>query len=280
MMQAGHIPQEDLVLYAMQALSSEESAAVSLHLEECEICRGELAAVQGDLALVAMSVEQHPLPAGARQRFINRMSSASAAGSAKSAVAGMERSAGMMVPIDIKRPARKAALWIPWIAVAALLLLATSLERKVRSLNDELGKQYQSAAQMTADSAHAKQVLEVLTSPGSKRVLLTAGKVKPAPTARAVYLAESGGLILQANDLEHLAEDKVYELWVIPANGQAPIPAGLFRPDATGSASVVLPPLPKGVTAKAFGVTIEKAVGSTTPTAPIVLVGAVPSSGE
>jgi len=81
-------------------------------------------------------------------------------------------------------------------------------------------------------------------------------------------------------DLEQLAQDKTYELWVIPANGQAPIPAGLFRPDAAGSASVVLPPLPKGVPAKAFGVTIEKAEGSATPTAPILLAGAVPTSGE
>jgi anti-sigma-K factor RskA len=62
-------------------------------------------------------------------------------------------------------------------------------------------------------------------------------------------------------------------LWLIPANGQAPIPAGLFRPDASGSASLVLPPLPKDVDAKAFGVTIEDARGATTPTLPIVLSG-------
>jgi anti-sigma-K factor RskA len=67
---------------------------------------------------------------------------------------------------------------------------------------------------------------------------------------------------------------------VIPADGKAPIAAGLFRPDAAGSASVLLPPLPKGVPAKAFGVTIEKAEGSATPTAPIILVGAVPAAGE
>ncbi len=103
---------------------------------------------------------------------------------------------------------------------------------------------------------------------------------KPEPTGRAVYLAETGGLVFQANDLAQLAQDKTYELWVIPANGQAPIPAGLFRPDAAGSASVVMPPLPRGVPAKAFGVTIEKAEGSTTPTAPILLVGAVPTAGE
>jgi anti-sigma-K factor RskA len=48
----------------------------------------------------------------------------------------------------------------------------------------------------------------------------------------------------------------------------------LFRPDSTGSASLILPPLPAGVPAKAFGVTVERAEGSDTPTTPILLVGA------
>ena len=87
-------------------------------------------------------------------------------------------------------------------------------------------------------------------------------------------------MILEANNLDALPADKTYELWVIPANGKAPIPAGLFRPDAAGNASVVLPELPKGVPAKAFGVTVEKASGSDTPTAPILLAGAAPAAGE
>ena len=67
---------------------------------------------------------------------------------------------------------------------------------------------------------------------------------------------------------------KVYELWIIPADGTAPVPAGTFRPDARGYASVVMPQIPKGVAAKAFGVTMEAEGGATTPTMPILLVGA------
>ena len=75
-----------------------------------------------------------------------------------------------------------------------------------------------------------------------------------------------------------LPENKTYELWVIPANGSAPIAAGLFRSDAAGSASLVLPQFQAGVEAKAFGVTIERAEGSATPTLPIILAGATPTS--
>jgi len=273
MMQGEHIPQEDLVLYAMQAMPSHELAAVRLHLDECAECGRALAEVNGDLALVAMSVEQKPLPEGARQRFMERL--------AHDAPRASRAGAAEAIAIDTRRPARRVwGGWIGWLAAAASLLFAFSLEQRVRVLNDQLAQQQQAVVQQAEANARAKQVLDVLTAPNAKRVLLTAAKAKPEPTGRAVYLADNGGLVFQANDLGQLAENKTYELWVIPANGQAPIPAGTFRPDAAGSASVLLPPLPKGVPAKAFGVTIEKAEGSATPTAPIILVGAVPASGE
>ncbi|MGA9586259.1 MAG: anti-sigma factor [Terracidiphilus sp.] len=272
MTQDEHIPQGDMVLYAMQAMQSHELAAVRLHLDGCADCRRALAEVNGDLALVAISVEQKPLPEGARQRFVERL-----AADASRPDKGFAES---VVSIATKKPARRAALWIGWVAAAASLLFVFSLEHKVRDLNGQLAQQQQAAAQQAAANARAQQVLDVLTAPTAKRVLLTAAKAKPEPTGRAVYLAENGGLVFQASDLEQLAADKTYELWVIPANGQAPIPAGLFRPDASGSATVVLPQIPKGIPAKAFGVTIEKAEGSPTPTAPILLVGAVPAVGE
>jgi len=270
-----HIPQEDLVLYAMQAMQSHELDAVRLHRDSCSECRRALAEVNGDLALVAMGVEQKPLPEGARQRFINRISA--------DASRPLRAANTNVIPIQKAQPQRSAVLWIGWIgwiAAAASLLFAFTLEQKLRKLNDELARQHDVVQQQAAANARAQQVLDILTAPTASRVLLTAGKTKPEPGGRAVYLAETGGLVFQANNLALLAANKTYELWVIPADGRAPIPAGLFRPDSSGSASVVLPPLPKGVPAKAFGVTIEKAEGSTTPTAPIILAGAVPSTGE
>jgi len=62
-------------------------------------------------------------------------------------------------------------------------------------------------------------------------------------------------------------------LWLIPTSGAA-IPAGVFKPDAHGSASVVDPALPAGAEAKAFAITVEDEAGSATPTMPIVMMGA------
>ena len=275
-----HISQEDLALFAMQALSLEESAPIRVHLADCAQCRAELAELTGDLALVAMSVEQHPVPEGARQRFLNRV-----AADAQSATPAPKSSTvapviAPVVSIDAApRPARRIAAWIPWAAVAAIILVAVALQWQVTSLRRELQLESAQLAQQSADSARARQVLEVLTAPAAQRVLLTSAKTPPTPTARAVYLPSRGALILQASNLAQLPPTKVYELWVIPASG-APIPAGLFSPDASGSASVVLPQLPKGVPAKAFGVTIENAGGSATPTAPILISGAAPAAGD
>jgi hypothetical protein len=266
-----HISQDDLALYAMQALSPEESAPIRAHLAECAACRADLASLSGDLALVAMSVEQHTVPEGARQRFLDRI--------AADAASAQPASKPAVVSIDSPRPARRVAAWIPWAAVAAMILISVALQWRVGSLNELLRLQSAQIAQQTADSAKAREVMDLLTAPAAQRVVLTAAKAPPSPTARAVYLPSRGALILQASNLASIPAGKAYELWVIPVTG-APIPAGLFRPDASGSASVVLPELPKGVPAKAFGITIENASGSAAPTAPIILSGAAPAADE
>lgn len=271
MKDGGHISQEDMALYAMQALSAEESAAVRRHLANCETCRAELGGVSGDLALVAMSVEQHPLPAGARERFLDRIGAAAGGRKAEQPVAAIS---GMKA-----RPARRIAAWIPWVAAAVLAGLAVFLGVRVHLLNEKLEEQTALADARAVESEHAREVLEVLTAPSAQRVELTATSAPPQPSARAVYLASRAALILQASNLKALPQDKTYELWVIPANGAAPVAAGLFRPDASGSASVVLPRIPAGIAAKAFGVTIEKAGGTEKPTLPIILSGAAPAGG-
>ena len=264
MMDGGHIAQEDLALFAMHGCSEEESAAVRSHVRECAACRAELERVSGDLAVVAMSVEQHPLPEGARQRFMEKIAAAPAAtGKATQAPVISIR----------KEQTRRPLVWVPWFAAAAMALLAVSLLVRINSLNQELKNQSHELADLMIENSHAQEVLEVLTAPKAQHVVLTAGNATPVPSARAVYLAERGGLIFQASNMGPLPEHKAYELWVIPANGKAPIPAGLFWPDATGSASLVLPQLPVGVEAKAFGVTVENAEGSPWPTSKIILAG-------
>lgn len=266
-----HISQEDLALYALQTLSQDESAALRGHLSECDECQAELAGLRGDLAMLALSADQHPLPVGAQERFAQRI-----AGEPQT-LPSLAKPAEL-VPIDRRSRFRIAAA-VGWLAAALLLIVAGGLGFQVSLLSARLHDRDGRIAKLEASKSRAEQVADVLTAPTAQRVLLTAPKTPPAPTGRVVYLSSHGELILQANNLAPVPTGKTYELWLIPADGSAPIPAGVFRPDAAGNGSVVLPPIPHGVSAKAFGVTLEDAAGSKTPTAPILLAGAAPSGG-
>lgn len=276
MMEGAHIPQEDLALLAMGSLPAAEAERVRAHLLHCGICRTEADGLLADLAMLGMNAEQEPVPETARRRFLASIAADAAAGTAEGSPASAVADIAEMPRASNRR---RWPLWTSWAATAAALALAVSLEFKIRNLTRELQEQYQVVAHSAQENAFAERVLRVLQAPSAQRVLLTAAKAEPQPTGHAVYVPDRGELIFEASDLRALPDDKTYELWLIPEGGKAPVPAGLFRPDSAGSASVMLPPLPAGVSAKAFGVTVEKLEGSATPTAPIVLSGA-PSPGE
>ena len=264
MMRGEHISIEDLALFSLGNLPSEEMAELRRHLEECEPCRSQWAELSGDLARVAAAVDPVPLPVGARDRFLAKIGKEPAREAKGSPI---------LVPVRTESPS-KPLLWVLSGALAALLVLAVSLLIRIHSLDEQLRDQSSTIARLTSAASHAQEVFDVITAPNAQRIVLSPAKTSPAPTARAIYLPSRGDLVFEAADLAPLPPGKAYELWVIPASGAAPIPAGTFWPDARGSASLVLPPLPKDVPAKAFGVTIEKAEGSSTPTAPIILAGA------
>jgi hypothetical protein len=298
------ITSEDLALFAMQLLSKEEMAEVAAHVAQSEEARRELAEIQGDLAIYAHTADMHSPPALARERLLKQVArekkaipidrpaaveirAPEAAGrtdsvAAERAPGGGQRSTlglGSSEPLVEEMPKRSVAAklfpWAGWAVAAGLAMGAGDLYYQRDALRGAVVSQASRIDHLAADAAAAKQVLDTLTDSSAKRVtLVTKGQTAPLPTGRATYVASKGSLIFLASNLEPLQPAKTYELWLISATaGANPIPAGTFRPDERGNASVILPTLPKGVEAKAFGVTVEDEGGSTTPTLPIILVG-------
>ncbi len=150
---------------------------------------------------------------------------------------------------------------------------AAQLHGANQGMREQLQTKTSELAQAHTSAARAQEVLDVLSSPQAQHITLVSAHAKPVPTGHAVYLASRGALVFTASNLAPLPANKTYELWVIPANGTAPVSAGTFQPDARGMASVLLPNLPRGIQAKAFGVTMENSGGSATPTLPILLAG-------
>lgn len=261
-----HISQEDLTLYAMQALTPDEERGARAHLDVCAYCRAALVEALVDVSLVGLSVEQQAPPEGARQRLMARIANTP------------QESAPAPRPVAVMPPREEPRTgfgwgWLGWAAAAAMLAVAAYLGYSNRELQQQLSVDRGQIARLAAGADRAEALTEALTSPDAKQVMLTETRGPAKPVGHATYLPKRGALIFVASNLRPVPANKTYELWVIPANGKAPMPAGLFRPDASGSASVVMPMLPEGVDAKAFGVTIEDAQGSPTPTLPIVMAG-------
>jgi anti-sigma-K factor RskA len=163
--------------------------------------------------------------------------------------------------------------WLGWLLALVFALVAAGLAHKVATVRAELNTAQGGAAQTRMQLDLANQIVAVLSSPESAHVVLAETRHAMGPVGQVSWLASKGALVFVAGGLRPLPADKAYELWLIPAQSKAPIPAGLFRPDADHGATVVLPPLPAETQAKSFEVTVEPSHGSETPSLPIVMQG-------
>jgi hypothetical protein len=267
-----HIADTDLALIAIGALTPAELAPLQTHLLVCARCTEELRQNKLALAAFAQTTPEVELPNGARNRFMTRL---------KETPQG-EGSAPTRALIET--PVKKTSLWnkifgsgkaswAPALAGAfALLLLAVGID-DLRN-RAELGPLLKQAQRGAIDSAQLGQLMELLTSPQAQRVALHPGPVNaPPPEGRVVYSSRTGKLLLTASNLHPLPSGKIYELWILQPGGKKPLPAGTFAPDSTGNAAMILADAPAGLTVQGFGVTVENAGGSETPTLPIVLSG-------
>jgi Anti-sigma-K factor rskA, C-terminal len=117
------------------------------------------------------------------------------------------------------------------------------------------------------------QEMQLLRSPDAVHVSLNPMKAPRQPTGTAIFSPSQKRMIFMASNLPPVPQGKAYELWIIPASG-APLPAGVFKPDEHGNATMMDHEMPPGVAAKAFAITVEDEAGSEKPTSPIMLMGA------
>jgi anti-sigma-K factor RskA len=249
---------KDLALYALGSLEGAERQALEKHLEGCASCRHELELLRGDCSLLALTAAGPKPPARARQRLMSaiasepRLSGAGAAPASERAQRSWRTNFG--------RPA------LGWVAAAALALVCIGLLRQNSTLQRNVASlQAQFQARLDDQGSKLEQANEVvatLLDPEATKIELLAVGNKSQPRGKAIYQRRNRNLIFFASNLPPLPAEKIYELWLFPANGGAPIAAGLFKPDGRGSATVVNPPLPEGVEARNFVVTLEPENGS------------------
>jgi len=250
---------DDLALHALGTLPGEDRGALEKHLETCATCRRELEELRGDMALLALSTAGSKPPQRARERLLAAIADEPRAGNFPALTAGLE---------GVRR-------WVllPWFAAAVLAVAAFFLWHQADRLSLQVADLQRKAVKQQGELERAREIVQTLTATDAMRVTLVAANTTPQPQGKAIYARDRGSLIFMASNLPAPPPQKAYELWMVPMNG-APIPAGMFRPDARGSVTLINPPLPAGLQAKAFAITVEPEAGSAAPTMPIIMTGA------
>ena len=246
---------DDLVLYALRELPEQQATEMRRHLEECAECRRELMEINSDMAALALATVGPAPPRRSRERLLL-------------ALKAEPRRAKTFV---MRRP-----WWsfVPSFAAVLLAVFGLMLWRDNVTLRHRLEAAQKESQERGANLDRARMVLEALTSPDSSHFALVATKSQPVPEGRASYMPKTGTLVFTAQQLQPLPPQKTYQLWLIPANGSAPMACGTFKPDGQGNASMVMPWAEKKMMPKMFAVTIEPEGGSETPTMPLVMAGA------
>jgi hypothetical protein len=136
---------------------------------------------------------------------------------------------------------------------------------EVRSARDDANRQIAEARQL---AQRAESVSAVLTAPDLIRFNLTS-TVADGSSAQVLW-SRTRGVVLSGSRLAGPDPDKTYQLWLV-TNGPS-VSAGLFVPDATGRATLVVDPPPK-VPGPVVGaaITIEPAGGRPTPSGQALL---------
>src|SRR5262245_1834940 len=114
--------------------------------------------------------------------------------------------------------------------------------------------------------AVAQGVVDVLLDPAARIVMLRGAGLAPAAVGRVIVNEAGGGYLFVAN-VPPAPSGQAYVLWAV-VDGQSR-PAGTFRPDSSGRATLAIAPM--GAGGRPFTVTIEPEGSAAGPTGPVVL---------
>jgi len=258
---------EALALYAMGALDNvQDRAELEAHLGTCGECRRELEALRSDTALLALSAVGPKPPDRVRQQLMR-------------AVAAEPR-------MEARQPkpfvvGRMRSRWLTFAPIAVMLLLAVfsmllwqdlkTARREARETRRQLEQVQAELNKANIDLVDAKEIRDVLHAPDAWPLTLVEAKTPPQPQMKVIYSKKMGTLFVLASNTHQLPENKIYELWLLPADGGAPMPAGWLKPDGQGNGMAMHKMHAPGISAKGFAVTVEDSPGSDTPTMPIVM---------
>jgi anti-sigma-K factor RskA len=240
---------EDLLgAFVLDATDPEEDELVRAHLEGCSTCTSTVQRLRRSLGAVPLAAEKVSPPQRLRQQIL-----AAAAASRQPEIAAPRRARILRLRPPRARLWPAAAGWRSTVAAAAIVAFALGA-----GLGLGIGR---SIAPQPAPAS------------GVAQYSLSGSGAMSGAQGRVFELKQQGLTLVEFSNLPELEAGKVYELWLIPRQGQ-PAPAGVFKPDPGGSHVVVLARNLQGLSALA--VTAEAGPdGTSAPSEQPQLIGKV-----
>ncbi len=245
--------------YALGGLEGEELARFEALLEAGDADALRALRECGDTLVGLAAAAPEPPPAGVKAALLERIAAAPATR-----------------PLPRRRP---RALWPVVLSGAmaaglAAVVVGWSVSSTYEKRLDALARD---AEQLRAELRAQQAVIAILRDPATQVVALAGLPPAPAARARMMWHAQAGGVFV-ATGLPAPPEGKAYQLWAI-AGTNAPVSAGVFTVDASGTGSLAVRPLPGVSTVNAFAVTLEPAGGLPAPSGDMYLLGKSDRSG-
>ena len=236
--------------FVLGALEADEAETVRAHLEGCDSCRALADRLLRAVDAIPLAVGEVTPPPRLRQRILD------AAAGSRPAAAGATPKPAKVLELPRVRAKGSPLFGRFGRTAAAAALVAFALGA---GLGLGIGR--------TIAPAPAPQSVAQFSMTGSGAMTGADGHV--------YELRQEGLTLIQFSGLPQPAEGKIYELWLIPNQGQ-PVPAGVFTPDTEGGHVTVLARTLNGV--KTLAVTQEAAPGgAAAPTQQPQLAGSVDS---
>jgi hypothetical protein len=266
---------EDLAaLYILDALSTEEAAAVAAHLATCAEPHPSFAELAPLGPAIALSAEPVDAPAGLRAHVMAAVATTPQVPDALPGVAGPVN--GAFAPTAPIPPAPKPgpSLWERligganrgWVAAAAvglvLVLVGLGLVTTLQRDGDDPGRTQLLAAAIH-DAASGEATVATLTGSGAA-----------ADAAGYAVFPDDGPGYIVVSGLPPLPSDEAFQAWYI-ADGE-PVSAGLLELSADGLGTLEGLEAVDGTSVVAL--TVESRPGADAPTSEPVILGELPAA--
>lgn len=270
---------EMLALQALDALTGEEQSAVRAHISYCVECQRETAGLRDASGLLAYTVRVRPMNSSQSARLRSRLVARAAADSQPGRTSGSDASPGV---IALQRtaavPARPERKFGGWLLAAALAFAAIgigayalTLRRHADELGGRLANTEANLRSTAGQLAQRDSMLAGLLSPSVQVVELAATGTR-APSARMFWNQATDTWTFVAHNLPEAGPGRTYQLWLITPD-QRKLSAGVFVPNAQGTAVVRAQYALARDSLLMVAVTEEPAGGVPQPTGSIVLAG-------